>query len=258
MSKGKKRRRPHPLSPREQGILALADNGIVTIDIVHRVFFPDADVEAVRSAVRRIVERGELLAEPLDAQRCYYRLTRQGARRIPGARWSARPLKKQGRVQRYAVTWFIHAQHPGRRALIRPHEYTDQIAVAGHSLPRGPFYLDRTEGRSRLGIIFVDHNAHYRRMVRKVVKTFGRFLWHGWFDGLIRTDAFKLAILTYSEARRQTFNSHLPAAIVEQFSYPLSRLRPDLSGAVPPIVQIYVVPGLAPIVSEPPPKERRS
>jgi hypothetical protein len=254
----RKKRGPRPLAPREQGILALADTGIVTIDIVQQVFFPDADVEAVRSAVRRIVERGELRAEPLDAQRCYYRLTRQGARRIPGARWSARPLKKQGRVQRYAVTWFIHAQHPGHRALIRPHDYTDQFAVAEHRLPRGPFYLDRTEGRSRLGIIFVDHNAHYRRMVRKVVKTFGRFLWHGWFDGLIRTDAFKLAILTYSEARRQTFNSHLPAAIVEQFSYPLSRLRPDLSGAVPPIVQIYVVPGLAPIVSEPPPKERRS
>jgi hypothetical protein len=247
MSKRSKKRR---IRPRERQILHLANSGIVTVEILHRAFFADADVEAVRSALRRLVERGMLRAEPLDAKRSYYRLTSRGGRRINPLSKCPRALKKQGRVQRYAVSWFIHADCPGKRALVNPFDYPEQFPVTGHRLPNHPFFLDRSDGHPRFGIILVDHNAHYRRMPRKTVMLLGRFLRHGWFDTFIRQDAFVVAILTFSEDRKRAFARHVPHAIAEQLGYPLSQLRPDLDGAMPQLVQVHVIPQLDAIVGQ--------
>jgi hypothetical protein len=247
MSKRSKKRR---LRPRERRILHLANSGIATVEILHRAFFADADVEAVRSALRRLVQRGMLRAEPLDAKRVYYRLTRRGSRRINPSSACPKALKKQGRVQRYAVSWFIHADCPGKRALVNPFDYPDQFPVTEHRLPRHPFFLDRSDGRLRFGVILIDHNAHYRRMSYKTVMLLGRFLRHGWFDTFIRQDAFVVAILTFSEHRMRTFTRHVPHAIAEQLSYPLSQLRPDLDGAIPQIVRVHVIPQLDAVVGQ--------
>ena len=172
MSKRSKKSR---LSAREQQILHLAKNGMATVEIVHRCFYPEADVEAVRSALRRMVELGRLKTEPLDTRRGYYRLTSRGARLIGVSRRSAQPLKRQGKIQRYAVSWFVHADQPGQRVLLNPADYPERFPVGGHRLPRCPFFLDRSQQPCRMGFILVDHNAHYRRMGRKVVKILAAF-----------------------------------------------------------------------------------
>ena len=238
------------LRPRERQILHLAKNGIVTVEIVHRCFFPQGDIEAVRSALRRMVKMGYLKSEPLDSQRVYYRLTSRGARLIAASRKYAQPLKRQGKIERYAVTWFIHADLPGQRALLNPTDYPDRFPVAGHRLPRRPFFLDRSDGHSRLGVIFVDHNAHHRRMFQKTVTVLGRFLHHGWFDTFIRQDAFAVAILTFTPHRKRTFEQHVPKSITDQLGYPLSQLRPDLAGAVPSLVHVHVIPELEAMITQ--------
>ena len=93
--------------------------------------------------------------------------------------------------------------------MLNPLDYPDKFPVAGHSLPQGPFFLDRSDGCSRLGVILVDHNAHHRRMSHKTVALLARFLRHGWFDDYIRQDAFAVAILTFSEDRKRTFQNHV-------------------------------------------------
>jgi hypothetical protein len=246
----KKKTKKKAIRPRERQILHLAKNGIVTVDIVHRCFFPQGNIEAARSALRRMVELGYLKSEPLDAQRVYYRLTPRGARLIAASRKYAQPLKRQGKIERYAVTWFVHADLPGHRVLLNPTDYPDRFPVAGHRLPRRPFFLDRSDGRSRLGVLFVDHNAHYRRMSRKTVAVLGRFLRHGWFDTFIRQDVFAVVILTFSPHRKQTFEKHVSRAIADQLGYPLSLLRPELAGAVPSLVHVHVIPELESMITQ--------
>ena len=237
------------LSEREHQLLLLAKNGMVTVEIVHRRHFAGQKLDAARSAIRRLADLGYLHAEPLDARRVYYCLTGRGARILGVPRKCAQPLKKQGKVTRYAVSWFIQADRPGQRALFNPHDYPDQFAVAGHRLPRCPFYIDHTTERPRLGVILVDHNAHERRICHKTAKLLGRFLQHGWFDGFIREGAFVVTILTFSEYRKRAFDQHIPDAITKQLRYPLSRLRPDLTEGIPIVIQVCVIPGLDMIVT---------
>jgi hypothetical protein len=240
------------VSDRERQFLLLAKTGIVTVEIVHRRHFADQNLEAARSAIRRLVNRGHLQAEPLDERRVYYCLTRRGAHTLGVSSKCAQPLKKQGKVDRYAVSWFIHAERPGKRALFNPHDYPDQFPVAGQSLPRHHFYIDHNTQRPRLGIILVDHNAQERRIVQKTVKLLGRFLHQGWFDEFIRQEAFVVTVLTFSTYRKQAFEQHIPHAISEQLQYPLSRLRPDLTERIPIVVHVCVVPGLDTIVTHSP------
>ena len=246
-----KRQRNRRLSKRNRQILLLAKIGMVTVQIVHPRFFAGQSIEAARSALRRLVERGYLDSRPLDTRRVYYRLTTQGARAVGVSPKDIPTLKKQGRAKWYAVSWFIQADQPGKRALINPHDYPEQFPVAGQRLPRGPFFLDRSGEKPRLGIIMVDHNADQRRICRKTLKILGRFLRKGWFDEFISQDAFVVTILTFSERRKQVFDRRIPPAITKQFRSALSRLRPDMAEGTPTLVQVCVVPGLDAIVTHP-------
>jgi hypothetical protein len=242
-------KRSTSLSARDRQILLLAKTGIVTVEIVHSCFLADRDIGAAQSALQRLVKKGFLASEPLDAQRVYYRLSAKGARAIGISLKDIPILKKQGRIHRYAVTWFIQADRPGERALVNPHDYPEQFPVGGHALPRCPFFLDYSEEKLRLGIIFVDHNAHVRRMSRKTVKVLGRFLHHGWFDRFITQDAFVVVILTFLQDRKRAFDRQVPGAIRKRLGYALSRICPDVAESHPILVQVHVIPGLDLIVT---------
>lgn len=248
---GDSRLDPKNASPtrRDRKILLLAETGLVTPEIVHLAFFADKTLEAARSALRRLAEMGYLRSTPLDGQRVYYRLTAKGSSIIGRGSQCPPPLKKPGKIKRYAASWHIHADRPGERMLFNPADYPDRFPVAGHSLPQCPFFIDRTEDHPRLGVILVDHNAEERRMPRRTVDLLGRFLQHGWFDGFISQAAFVVAILTFSEDRKRVFDRHVSRAIEKRLRYPLSRLHPKLVEKIPLLVQAYVIPGLDTIIT---------
>jgi len=246
MSKRPTRRR---LRPQGRCILEIAKRGLICVDIIHRAFYAQGDIEAARSALQRLVASGYLRSEPLDARRVYHPLTSVGSRHLTGSDDYARSFKKQGRALRYAVSWFIYADRPGQRVLINPAEYPEQFPVAGHQLPRGPFFLDRTADRPRLGITLVDLNADHRRMPRKCVMMLASFLRHGWFDTYLLQDALFLAILTFSDDRRKVFESHVGRSISEDLGYPLSQLSPDLPGRVQHLFEVHTIPQLEPIIT---------
>lgn len=238
------------LRPLERQVLTLAQDGMLTVEIVFRRFYPTGDTEAARSILRRLIKLGYLQSEPLDARRVYFRLTPNGARIIGASRKTAQALKKQGKIQRYAVSWFIHADQPEQRVLLDPAEHPNQFPVSGHRLPRCPFYLERIDGRSRFGVVLVDHNAHQRRMAQKTVKLLGRFLRHGWFDTFIAQEAFVVAILTFSKYRKRKFQLDVPLAIAEHLRYPLSRLRPDPTETPSSLIDVHVIPQLDVLASQ--------
>ena len=241
------------LSDLQQAILRQAYTDMVTAEVIQRRYFPDGSLEAARSAIRRLC--GEpptylyLQPEPLDERRVYYRLTQAGAKLLGVSPKCAVPLKKQGKVSRYALSWFIHAEQPGKRALINPHDFPDEFGLNAHRLPRHPFFLDETTGRTKLGIVLIDHNAHARRVVHKTLKPIGRFLRHGWFNDLIRGECFLVVVLTFSFGHKKAVERFVTPAIAQHFRQPLSRLRPDLTDHLPIEIQVRVIPGMDAIVT---------
>ena len=240
------------LSELQQAILRQAHTDMVTPEVIRRRYFPDGSIEAARSAIRRLC--GEppnylyLQPEPLDERRTYYRLTPAGAKLISLRPRQAVPCKKQGKVKRYAISWFIHADQPGKRALLNPHDFPETFGLHGQSLPKHPFFIDNTTDRAKLGIILVDHNAHERRVVHKTLKPLGRFLRHGWFDEFIRAESFIVAVLTFTSGRNRVIAKHLSQAATQYFGQPLSRLRPDLGGRLPIDFQVHLIPGMDALV----------
>jgi len=246
------------LSERNEQILLLAKGEMITPEIVLRRFLPDGSIEAARSAIRRLCGEDEnpcyLAAEPLDGRRVYYRLTPLAAKILGISPKYAVPLKKLGRVRHYALSWFIHAARPGCRKLIDSAEVIELLGLRGHRLPRHPFFLDVTTGQEKLGMIFIDHNAHLRRIVQKTVRPLARFLRHGWFDELIFSGHFLLAVLTFSGRRQRAITMQLQLALKRLLGSALRANRSDPSG--PLCVQVHLIPGMDAVIATPNHEER--
>ena len=210
--------------------------------------FPQGTIEGARSAIRRLCGQPPdyiyLQPEPLDDKRVYYRLTPAGARLLGVSPKYAAPLKRQGKITRYALSWFFHADKPSTRMRFNPHKFPDRFPLHGQSLPRHPFFVEEHGDRLSLGIVLVDHNAHPRRVVQKTLKPLGRFLRHGWFDDYIRAESFILAILTFSARRKKALEAMLQQTIARNFSTALFRLRPDIRDRLPIDIQVHVIPGM--------------
>jgi hypothetical protein len=225
------------LSDRDWKILQhVWQHRLIDFAMLHQVFFPDQQVDAVKSTLRRLCGKPPryryLHPEPLDAKRVYYRLTPRAARLLGAPFDVARPLGPQARLYRYAVAWFIHVDGRRRRTLFNPHDFHEQFPVTGHRLPRSHFYIEDSADQPRLGYILVDHGAHVRRVVRKAVKVLGRFLYHGWFDEYIRDKAFVLTVLTFLAGKKASIERRLRPALVSSLSYHLTRLSAVIGAAV--------------------------
>jgi hypothetical protein len=236
------------LSQRSLAILLQGKTDLITIEVVAKRYFADANMDAARSLIHRLCgtdeDDGYLHSEPLDHSRVYYRLTRRGTRVLGISPKYAVKLKKQGKVSRYAISWFIHADQPGKRALFNPHQFPDQFDLHHHRLPKHPFFIDHTAEKTKLGMILVDHNAHPRRTAQKTLRPLRRILRQGWFDEFIQAESFLLAVLTFSKYRKRVISQLVEATVLDQLWPQLSRLRPDLTDRLPLEIQVHVVPGL--------------
>ena len=146
------------LSPRSRAILLQAKTDMITYEVVRRRFFPDGSIETTRSAARSAVRRlcgtppeyRYLCPEPLDDRRVYFRLTPRGAKALGISPAYCRGLKRHGKGKRYAVSWFIHADQPGRRMLVSSADLATEFALDGHHLPKHPFFIDEERERERV------------------------------------------------------------------------------------------------------------
>lgn len=240
------------LSPVARSVLRQALETMVIPEFVQRQYFPDGSIEAARSLIRRLSSEGPfegcLVAEQLDARRKYYRLTSKGLAALGLRRKLTSSLKRQGKINRYALAWFFYADQPGKRIRFDPKQFPEQFDLQSHRLPRHPFFLDETSGRTKMGIVLVDHNANPRRTVRKTLVPLGRFLRHGWFDDFIRDEAFVVAVLTFCRRRQLAIARRLTEEIFNHYGQPLGQLRPNVADQLPIDIQVYHVPGLDAVV----------
>jgi hypothetical protein len=245
------------LSDRDRLILLQGQTDMIVVEVVQRRFFPDGSIEAARSAIRRLCgtdsENSLLHPEPLDSRRVYYRLTPLATTLLGNAKY-VKPLKSLGRVRRYAVSWFIHAEHPQQRILFNLAECADHFGIRDHRFPRHPFFLDTTTGQEKLGMILVDHNAQIRQTVHKTIRPLARFLRHGWFNEYIMAGSFLVAILTFSSSRQRAIRLQVEQAIEKRLSYSLEPLRAQANKARIEVL-VAVIPGMETVLTAQPRKK---
>lgn len=232
------------LSKRDRSILAhIAEFRMTTFEFLRIKFFVDKHSDAVKSCVRRLA-LAHIKAEPLDSQRVYYRLTRDGARAIDVPLTTARRLGLQARVERYALQWFICGQESVRRRLVNPRTTPTLFDVGSDRLPRSNFYLEATtDGAPRVGFVVVDHGAHPRRTVQKAMKKVQRFLRKGWCDEYIRIGKFTLTVLTPSERSKRMIERQLPPYLQKILKESLQRFAtPQSMGGLPFQIVVEHVP----------------
>lgn len=219
---------------------------MITVEVVQQRLFPDGSMEAARSAIRRLCgtnpENSLLQPEPLDGRRVYYRLTPLAAKML--GKQYIKPLRSLGRVRRYAVSWFIHAEHPQQRILFNLGDHAEHFGLKGHRFPHHPFFLDSTTDREKIGFILVDHNAQIRQTVQKTIKPLERFLRLGWFNDYIMAGSFVAAILTFSAARQRAIRVQVERAIQRRLGHALEPLRAQSSNRNLIEVLVTVIPGM--------------
>lgn len=238
------------LSQRDWNILKFVlRHRLITFAVLHLVFFEGKAVDAVKSTLRRLCGRYQLLtAERLDQRRGYYRLSRRAAALLGARQNMVRPLGPQSLIERFAVLWFITLDRPGRRTLFNPRQFPEQFDLGPHRLPRANFYIEEDDqGHSWLGYIVVDHGGHLRRIIQKSVRVLRRFLKRGWFDDYFAAGRFKLTVLTLNAHKQKSLQFGLNSQLNESLRYALSRF----SHQRPLTHQVVVVPGLVDLIPGP-------
>lgn len=208
---------------------------LTTVDTLKQLFFPQAREDALKSCLRRL-RNGFLVAEPLDAKRSYYRLTRRAARLLGFPREVAKPLGRQAKLERYALLWFMATPELRGAKFFNPH---DVGLCEGHRLPRHNFFLTAAGG---MGYVLVDHSTSPQRLLRKVASKLERFLRLHWFDSFIALEKFSFVVLTPNDRTKRLVEKNM-----------LRRIEPHLRALVLPFkkgeafplnIVVHHVPGM--------------
>lgn len=134
---------------------------ITTVDVVHRLFYPDKTREAAKKSLNRMVDARDLVAVPIGKRTFYQR------RGTP-------PVASQSLWERFAVLSFC-VMHEPRCERLTPAEFSarfPEFATArGISASHQHYFLPLT-GLPRLGRAIVDSDAEPDRAARKCRDTF--------------------------------------------------------------------------------------
>ena len=149
--------------------------GMTTQEVVHRLFYPTATLEAAKSRLRRLREKGWLSTADLSARtpdlrakRSYYHLTPQALERV-----FAHPAKygkaqgPQALFEAYGILLFCCMAPVPRDRFMRSEFEQAYPDLVRPGLPARLYYRDIEDEKERVGYIYVHRSAHSRRVVRK-------------------------------------------------------------------------------------------
>lgn len=142
---------------------------ITTPQVLHQLFFPDSDRNAVTKVTSRLCAQEFLASHPLYGSNIYFSLGKNGARifGLP-ARRVAKPLGPQALYREYGTLAFC-CLGDTQREKIRVRELIERFpAVAARSLDASHYYLDVEGEKIRLGYIWVEAGGPIDHIVRTV------------------------------------------------------------------------------------------
>lgn len=199
------------LTERGQAILLQAYEDLVTPEFALHRHFQGQTIAAAQSEIRRLCSASWLYSLPMAGRQRYYRLTRHGARAIQVHARHTRPLKRQGLLNRFAVSWFFNVHELDRCYRFDPIEWVDEFpAFANRRYWRRPFYLRENpqEDQTRFGVVIVDHGASRRRLTAKVTDLLAELIRVGWLASKESQRRLTLTMLTFNSGRADSL-THL-------------------------------------------------
>lgn len=135
---------------------------ITTPQVLHKLFYPQANLEDVRYHYRRLRRAGCLGLAGLYFQQPYYYLLPEAARELFSER-DAGPLDPQRIVDAFAMLAFCCLDGaPRERLSIRHFADTFPDLLKPHP-PWYGYYVDAEDQKTRLGFVKVDRGFNYER-----------------------------------------------------------------------------------------------
>lgn len=173
-----------------QLLVHLRRHRMTTIPVLIRVL--DETEQGVRNRVRRLTRAGYVRQADLGPRQTYVYLTPWAVQQFGDHEKTARPLGEQALFTRYGILLFCCGAEtdPAERRKLTRDEFAEafpDLQVRGAA--RDFYYVDRADGRVRLGIVLTDHGAAPRRLLRKVKKTIDvRYRNRHWRDLFLRAE----------------------------------------------------------------------
>lgn len=178
---------------------------MTTMPVLHRLFFADQDIDAVRSWKRRMRGAGLIDTAPFVRYEKYLHLTLAGWKKLgeqpPKGRTTLTefPLARQ-----YGMLAFCCLLDTVQRKLTA-REFVEKFpSLADNSMPKDYYYVDKDSQPQRLGFIYVDHGRKAERVYqryRDIIRQ--RFKHPPWRQDVIERGRFIVAIVTAKPAKKK-------------------------------------------------------
>jgi len=207
------------LQDRDEAILRdhVARFRMTTYAVLHRMYWPNDTLNAVKSWVRRMSAGNLLTSAPLHGRTLYFHATPHAAKLL-----SLDPRVAEPRKAAYLATTFGHLAFCCLGKSTRRKLSVDDFKTKFPELvlPRDAndgYYIDRTihrelpvPERQRLGFIFVDDARSLRRIPVVLTRLISRRLRiPSWKSDLIGNGSFVIAIVTATDGKRNAIQQAL-------------------------------------------------
>ena len=184
---------------------------LTTPEVLHRLFFQGAGLNAVRKVTSRLIRERRISPARLYEQRKYFVLTPREAERLGEHRSIGRKFEYQGLVNAFGLLSFCVAAGV-RKFTVKEFAATfPELVIPG--VRSGNYYLEpeqTPEGlKHRLAFIHVDYGTTPETIVKKVRKILSRGHTLPAFSRLILTGNFIVTVVTPTEAKAEEIKAAL-------------------------------------------------
>lgn len=177
---------------------------MTTYEALQRIYWPDGEINAAKSWVRRMKEAGYLSGAPLYGAHRYFYPTAQAVNEFQLEHATVGFRKAVQLAEAYGILDFCCLGHRPLRKL-SPLAFRENFPelVLGRQVP-SEYYLDDEGGRRRLGYIFVDTRRQLNK-IRARIRTLisERLGSEAWKLSIIQKRRFVIAILTIRPQRQK-------------------------------------------------------
>lgn len=182
---------------------------MTTPEVLHRHFFDDSLPNAVTKVTSRLTAHGFLLSHPLFGNQTYFGLGINGAKVMGLSLQKVGPLGPQALFTEFGILNFC-CLGPVRRERCRVGEliqHNPELVAQGAD--RSHYYLDTEENVTRIGFIRVDGGGDVAHLIRKIRQDIDVRTPVPAFRQLIDDGRFLIAIVTFSDQKRDAVAQEL-------------------------------------------------
>ena len=202
---------------------------LTTPEVLHRLFFPGAGLNAVRKVTSRLIRERRISPATLYEQRKYFVLTPREAERLGEHRSIGRKFEYQGLVNAYGLLSFCVAAGVQKFTVKEFAATFPEFVIPG--VRSGNYYLEpeQTPGglKNRLAFIHVDYGTTPETIVKKVRKILSRAYTRPEFSRLIQTGNFIVTVVCPTEAKAEEIKAALSTEPPSPVRFRISAV-PDL------------------------------